>query len=93
MTALFRDHYFETLELLTNEQKEQIKNNDKDYIVIDVQCTNTGAWIDLSLTNDFPEEDFMNGECSVFDDESFEDLVDNYEYKTGKKFYSETAEV
>ena len=93
MTALFREHYFETIELLSDEQREQIRNNTKDYIVIDVQATNTMAWIDLSLTNDFPEEKFSSGECSVFDNEDFEDLIDNYEYKTGKKFYSETAEV
>ena len=86
MTALFKDHYFDTIELLTNGQKHAIKNNNKDYIVIDVQATNNGAWIDLTLTNDFPEEAFKSGECCVFDNETFEELVDNYE-QTGKKFY------
>ena len=90
MTALFREHYFETLELLTEGQKEQIKNNTKEYIVIDVQATNTMAWIVLNFAdeNEFPTEEFENGECSVFDEESFEELVDNYEYKTGKKFFN-----
>ena len=88
MTALFRDHYFETIELLTQEQRERIRNNDKEYIVIDVQCTNNGAWINLDLTNDFPDEDFMNGTCTVFDNENFEDLIDRYEYETNKKFYN-----
>lgn len=87
MTALFRDHYFDTIELLSQEQREKIKNNHKDYIVLDVQCTNTGAWIDLTLTNNFPEEEFKSGECSIFDNETFEELVDNYEYQTQKKFY------
>lgn len=88
MTALFKDHYFSTIELLTHEQREEIKNNDKDYIVINVQCTNADAWISLDLTNDFPSEDFENGECSVFDNDTFEELVDNYEEQTGKKFYA-----
>ena len=87
MTALFRDHYFDTIELLSQEQREKIKNNYKDYIVLDVQCTNTGAWIDLTLTNNFPEKEFKSGECSIFDNETFEELVDNYEYQTQKKFY------
>ena len=88
MSTLFRNHYFETIELLTQEQREQIKNNDKDYIVIDVQCTNNSAWINLDLTNDFPDEDFINGTCTVFDNEGFEDLIDCYEYQTNKKFYN-----
>lgn len=87
MTALFRDNYFDTIDLLDDNQREAIKNNNKDYIIINVQCTNTGAWIDLKLTNEFSDEDFMSGECSVFDNENFEELIDNYEYKTGKKFY------
>ena len=87
MTALLRDNYLETIELLSNEQREAIKHNDKDYIVIDVQCTNTGAWIDLDLTNDFPTERFEAGECCVFDNENFEDLIDNYEQQRRKKFY------
>ncbi len=86
MTALFRDHYFDTIELLTDKQRHAIKNNNRDYIVIDVQATNNGAWIDLTLTNDFPKEAFKSGECSIFDNETFEELVDNYE-QTGKKFY------
>ena len=87
MTALFRNHYFNTIELLTPEQREEIKNNDKDYIVIDVQEINTDALINLNLTNNFPSEDFANGECSVFDNNAFEELIDNYEEQTGKKFY------
>jgi len=85
MTALFRDSYLHTIELLTPEQRKAIKNNTKDYIVLDVQATNNGAWIDLKLTNDFPEKAFMSGECCVFDNSSFEDLIDNYE-QTGRKF-------
>jgi len=88
MTALFKDHYFDTIELLSQEQREKIKNNTNDYIVIDVQCTNNGAWIDLDLTNNFPRESFENGECCVFDNDTFEELIDNYEYQTGKKFYN-----
>lgn len=87
MVALFKDHYFETIELLSEEQRENIKNNDKDYIVLDVQCTNNGAWIDLELTNDFPEERFENGECCVFNNDTFSELLMNYEYQTGKNFY------
>ena len=88
MTALYRDHYFDTIELLTPEQRELIRNNSKDYIVIDVQCTNTGAWIDLNLTNEFPDEDFMAGRVTALDDDSMAELIDNYEYATGKKFYN-----
>ena len=50
MTALKNDNYFETIELLTNEQREAIKNNKKDYIVLDVREDE----IKLSLTNQFP---------------------------------------
>lgn len=88
MTALFRDNYFDTIELLSQEQRESIKNNDKDYIVINVQCTNNSAWIDLNLTNDFPVKEMYDGECTVFDDTQWEILIDNYEYQTGKKFYN-----
>ena len=88
MTALFKDNYFDTIELLSQEQRESIKNNDKDYIVINVQCTNNSAWIDLDLTNDFPVKEMYDGECTVFDDTQWETLVDNYEYQTGKKFYN-----
>ena len=50
MTALKNDNYFETIELLTEEQREAIKNNKKDYIVLDVREDE----IKLSLTNQFP---------------------------------------
>ena len=79
-------HIFEVLDLLSDEQKEQIKNNDRDYIVFDVQCTNAGAWVDLDCTNDFPEEKFMNGECTIFDNDDIEDIIDRYEEQTGKRF-------
>lgn len=82
MTALKNDNYFETIELLTNEQREAIKNNKKDYIVLDVR----GDEIKLSLTNQFPTKKFVDGEVTVFDNDHFEELVDNYE-QTGKKFY------
>lgn len=79
-------HIFEVLDLLSDEQKEQIKNNDRDYIVFDVQCTNAGAWVDLDCTNDFPEEKFSNGECTIFDNDDIEDIIDRYEEQTGKRF-------
>lgn len=87
MTALYRDHYFETIELLDDEQREQIRNNDKDYIVLNVAIFNTGAIIIVDCTNDFPTEDFENGEVSVFDNDTFQELIDNYEKETGKNFY------
>ena len=63
MTALFRDNYIETLKLLSKEQLEQIKETNKDYICLNVQVCNAGAWIDLTLTDDWSEieEDFNNG--------------------------------
>lgn len=82
MTALKNDNYFETIELLTNKQRDSIKNNKKDYIVLDVR----GNEIELSLTNQFPTKKFIDGEVTVFDNDHFEELVDNYE-QTGKKFY------
>ena len=82
MTALKNDNYFETIELLTNEQREAIKNNKKDYIVLDVREDE----ITLSLTNQFPTKKFIDGEVTVLDNDRFEELVDNYE-QTGKKFY------
>lgn len=82
MTALFNDNYFDTIELLTPEQRESIKNNKKDYIVLNVQ----GNEIKLKLTNQFPTKEMVKGEVCVFDNESFEDLVDNYE-QTRTNFY------
>ena len=82
MTALFNDNYFDTIELLTPEQRESIKNNKKDYIVLNVQ----GNEIKLKLTNQFPTKEMIKGEVCVFDNESFEDLVDNYE-QTRTNFY------
>lgn len=82
MTALFNDNYFDTIELLTPEQRESIKNNKKDYIVLNVQ----GNEIKLRLTNQFPTKEMVKGEVCVFDNESFEDLVDNYE-QTRTNFY------
>ena len=82
MTALKNDNYFETIELLTNEQREAIKNNKKDYIVLDVRKDE----IKLSLTNQFPTKKFVDGDVTVLDNDHFEELVDNYE-QTGKKFY------
>ena len=82
MTALKNDNYFETIELLTNKQREAIKNNKKDYIVLDVREDE----IKLSLTNQFPTKKFVDGEVTVLDNDHFEELVDNYE-QTGKKFY------
>lgn len=82
MTALFNDNYFDTIELLTPEQRESIKNNKKDYIVLNVQ----GNEIKLKLTNQFPTKEMVKGEVCVFDNGSFEDLVDNYE-QTRTNFY------
>ena len=82
MTALKNDNYFETIELLTNEQREAIKNNKKDYIVLDGRKDE----IKLSLTNQFPTKKFVDGDVTVLDNDHFEELVDNYE-QTGKKFY------
>ena len=82
MTALKNDNYFETIELLTEEQREAIKNNKKDYIVLDVRKDE----IKLSLTNQFPTKKFVDGDVTVLDNDHFEELVDNYE-QTGKKFY------
>lgn len=82
MTALFNDNYFDTIELLTPEQRESIKNNKKDYIVLNVQ----GNEIKLKLTNQFPTKEMVKGEVCVFDNESFEDLIDNYE-QTRTNFY------
>ena len=82
MAALKNDNYFETIELLTNKQREAIKNNKKDYIVLDVREDE----IKLSLTNQFPTKKFIDGEVTVLDNDHFEELVGNYE-QTGKKFY------
>lgn len=82
MTALFNDNYFDTIELLTPEQRKSIKNNKKDYIVLNVQ----GNEIKLKLTNQFPTKEMIKGEVCVFDNGSFEDLVDNYE-QTRTNFY------
>ena len=88
MVALFMDNYIETLDLLTEKQRNRIKNMAYDYIVLDVQCTNTGAWVNLSLTNKIPIRKLNRGECSVFDKETFTYLMFDYERETGKRFYN-----
>lgn len=88
MVALFRDNYSETLKLLTEKQRKRIKNNSYDYIILDVQCTNTMAWIDLSLSNKIPVRKLNRGECSVFDKYTFTDLIFDYERETGERFYN-----
>ena len=83
MTALFKDNYIETLKLLSKEQLEQIEETNKDYIclnvqVCNVQVCNAGAWIDLTLTDDWSEieEDFNNGECTVLDKDDILDILE-----------------
>lgn len=88
MVALFRDNYLETLKLLTEKQRKRIKNNQYDYIILDVQCTNTMAWVDLSLSNKIPVSKLNRGECSVFDKYTFTHLIFDYERETGERFYN-----
>ena len=79
MTALFRDNYIETLKLLSKEQLEQIKETNKDYICLNIQVCNAGAWIDLTLTDDWSEieEDFNNGECTVLGKDEIFDILES----------------
>ena len=45
---------------------------------MNVQVCNAGAWIDLTLTDDWfdIEEDFNNGECTVLDKDEILDILE-----------------
>lgn len=60
-----RQYVEAVLRELTNEQKNSIRETDKEYVVFRVNVFNTGANIKLEFTNDMP----------ILSDEDYNDFI------------------
>ena len=72
-----QDNLHSVLDLLTEEQLNQIAETDKEYCHVEVSCTNTMAWVDITLVDDYTKLTTDNGEC-ILTVLGLQELIEQY---------------
>jgi hypothetical protein len=48
-----RENFNDVLDMITPKDKKRILNTNKEYVVLELHCTNNSAWATVTLTNDY----------------------------------------
>lgn len=69
-----KENIHDVINNISDKDKKRIKNTNKEYIILELCCTNNTSWIDVTLTNRTPPT-LHNGECVLYTDDIIFDSI------------------